>query len=254
MYLYIYDSFLNNKKYAGVLARIESRLADLDIKGKICRLSILKNMKEVVEDGVNQGIKTVVAVGDDLTFSKIVNIIADLDITLGLIPVNGKSKIAHILGIPNNEYACEVLAQRLIKKLDLGKINQQYFIDSATITSPEVTLEFDNYKISPVTKHSLVSLCNLGFLSGNQTIYKERLSNPADGLLEAVVAPLKKGILNKLKGTIKQSIFPFTKIKVGSTGEPAAIVIDQQAVSKTPAIVTVAPKKLNVIVGSKRLF
>jgi len=254
MYLYIYDSFLNNKKYSNVLIRIENRLADLDIKGKICRLNILKNMKEVIEDGVNQGIKTVVAVGDDLTFSKVVNIIAELDITLGLIPVNGKSKIAQILGIPNDEYACEVLAQRLIKRLDLGKINQQYFIDSATIASPAVTLEFDNYKISPISKNSLVSLCNLGFLTDNQTIYKERLSNPADGFLEAVVAPLKGGIFNKLKGAVKQSIFPFTKIKITSQGEPATIIIDQQAVSKTPAEVTVAPKKLKVIVGSKRLF
>ncbi|HAH04550.1 MAG: hypothetical protein UV78_C0005G0016 [Parcubacteria group bacterium GW2011_GWA2_43_17] len=254
MYLYIYDSFLNHKKYSALLARIENRLADLEIKGKINRLNILKNMKEVIEDGIEQGVKTVVAVGDDQTFSKVVNIIADLDVTLGLIPVNKKSKIARILGIPAEEQACDVLAQRLIKKIDLGKINQHYFIDSATIESPDVTLEFGKYRISPIVKKSLISICNLGFLSGNQTVYQNNISNPTDGLLEAVVAQTTGKLFNKVQKSARQSIFPFKKIKIGSAGEPATITIDQQAVSKTPVEISIAPNKLNIIVGNKRLF
>lgn len=254
MHLYIYDSFLNYKKYTNLLNEIENRLADLEIKGKICRLNILKNMKEVIEDGIEQGVKTVVAVGDDQTFSKVVNIIANLDVTLGLIPINDKSKIAQILGIPSGVHACEVLAQRLVKKIDLGKVNQQFFIDSAIVSTPQVTLEFGKYKISPLIKNSLVSICNLGFLSNNHSIYQQRISNPTDGLLEVVVAPSKSGVFNKLKTTVQQSIFPFKKLRIGSQGEPATIVIDQQAVSRTPVEVTVAPKKLKVIVGSKRLF
>lgn len=254
MYLYIYDSFLNNKKYANLLNRIENRLADLEIKGKVCRLNILKNMREVITDGLEQGVKTIVAVGDDQTFSKIVNVIADLEVTLGLIPINDKSKIAQILGIPSGVNACDVLAQRLIKKIDLGKINQQYFLDSATITDAEVFLDFDKYKISPVSKNSLISICNLGFLSGNQTIYQQGISNPADGILEAVIAPGPAGLFNKIKGVVQQSVFPFKKIKVGSHNQPATIVIDQQAVFKTPVEVSIAPGKLKVIVGNNRLF
>ena len=254
MYLYIYDSFLNNKKYSPLLTRIENRLADLEIKGKVNRLNILKNMKEVIEDGIEHGVKTVVAVGDDQTFSKVVNIIADLDITLGLIPIDNKSKIAQILGIPPEENACDVLAQRLIKKIDLGKINKHYFIDSATIESSDVTLEFGKYTISPTEKKSLISICNLGFLSNNQTVYKNNISNPTDGLLEAVVAPTTGNIFCKLKKSVAQSIFPFKKIKIGSAGEPATITIDQQAVSRTPVEVSIAPGKLNIIVGNKRLF
>jgi len=254
MYLYIYDSFLNNKKYFNLLNKIEGRLADLEIKGKVCKLSILKNMKEVIEEGIEQGIKTIVAVGDDQTFSKIVNIVADLDITLGYIPINEKSKISQILGIPPAEQACEVLAQRLVKKLDLGKINKQYFIDSATITDPDVVLEFDKYKISPITKNSLISICNLGFLTDNQTVYKNNISNPTDGLLEAVVAVGKGSFLKKIN-KINQSVFSFKTIRIGSSGnEPATVIIDQQAISKTPVEIKVAPHKLNVIVGSHRLF
>ena len=251
--MYIYDIFLNNKKYTNVLNRIENRLADLEIKGKICRLNVLKNMQEVIEDGIKQGVKTVVAVGDDETFSKIVNIIAEMDVTLGIIPINNKSKVAEILGVPEGEKACDVLAQRLVKKIDLGKINHQYFIDSATISDSEAILDFDKFKISPVSKKSIISICNLGFLSTNQSVYKQRISIPTDGLLEAVIAPVKEKLFSKPKAD-KQSIFPFKKIMIGSKSEPVTVTIDQQAVFKTPVKVSIAPKKLKIIVGSKRLF
>lgn len=254
MYLYIYDTFLNDKKYSPLLSKIESRLADLEIKGKISHLNILKNMDEIVNDGIKQGVETVVAVGDDQTFSKIVNIIADKEVTLGIIPINDDSKIAQILGIPAGEAACDVLAQRLIRKLDLGKINHQYFLDSATIYNPDITIHFDKFQISPTTRHAIVSLCNLGFLTANQTIYQNKVSIPNDGLLEAVIAPLKKGFFSKVKQINKQSVFQFKKIKITSKGEPATVTIDQQAVFKTPIEVSVAPQKLRVIVGSKRLF
>lgn len=254
MYLYIYDTFLSDKKYLNLLNRIENRLADLEIKGKICHLNILKNMEEVVEDGLKQGVRTVVAVGDDQTFSKIVNIIAEKNVALGIIPVTYDSKIAQILGIPPGEAACDVLAQRLIRKLDLGKINHQYFLDSATIYNPDITLHFDKYQISPATKHAIVSLSNLGFLTSNQTVYQNKISIPNDGLLEAVIAPLKASLFSKAKKIKKQSVFQFKKIKITSKGEPAAVTIDQQAIFKTPIDVTIAPQKLRVIVGSKRLF
>lgn len=252
MYLYIYDVFLNQKKYFNVLSKIENRLADLEIKGKICRLNLLKNMSEAIDDGIKSGVNTVVAIGNDATFGKVVNAIIDKDIILGIIPVEEDSKIAEILGVPVAEKACDIIAQRLIKKLDLGKINKQYFIDSASIDDPQVSLNFDKYQISPVGR-TAISICNLGFLSANDSIYQKKLSNPSDGWLEAVITPLKSGFFSK-KNDRAQSVFPFKKILVESKGEPVSVTIDQQAVFKTPVEITVAPKKLKVIVGGERLF
>ena len=252
MYLYIYDVFLNDKKYFNLLNKIESRLADLEIKGKICRLNLLKNMSEAIDDGIKQGVNTIVAVGNDSTFGKVVNAVADRDITLGIIPVDGESKIAEILGVPAEEKACDILAQRLIKKLDLGKINKQYFIDSASIDDNHVSLNFEKYQISPVGK-TMISICNLGFLSGNNSIYEKKISVPTDGWLEAVITPLKSGLFSKKNDRVP-SVFPFKKILVESKGEPVTVTIDQQSIFKTPVEITVAPKKLKVIVGSERLF
>ena len=58
MYLYLYDSFLNNPKFGNKLAKIETRLTDLGIGGKISRLSPLKNLEELVSDEIKNGVKS----------------------------------------------------------------------------------------------------------------------------------------------------------------------------------------------------
>lgn len=249
MYLYIYDSFLNNKKFNLILANIESRLNDLDIKGKICRLNLLKNLKEIISDSVKNGVNTIVTVGDDTTFSKIINCSMGLDVVIGYIPLIKNSKIAEILGIPPFEQACEILAQRIIKKIDLARINNNYFIDSAEIVDQKVKIKFNNFEITPI-KNNLISICNLGVTASGRG-YK---CNPSDGYLEAVITPITKKWLFQAKKIDKQSVFPFTKIKITAINNPVMIKVDEQLLIKTPAEIEVIPNKLKIIVGSRRKF
>ncbi|OGY93311.1 MAG: hypothetical protein A2406_00985 [Candidatus Komeilibacteria bacterium RIFOXYC1_FULL_37_11] len=245
MYLYIYDSFLNDKKYSDLLISIEKRLTDLGIKGKIARLSILKNMKEMIMDGVKEGVQTVVAIGNAQTFAKVINVVADLDVALGLIPVDNNNPIAKVLGIPPRVMACDVLASRIIKKIDLGKINNYYFVNTAQIENGDVTIEYKDFKISPITEKSKITLYNFS--------NKFSKSSPVDGILEAVITPIKSGLFGKKM--VEQTILPFTKIKIGSRAEEqVAILTDEQIIMKTPAEIVVVPQKLKVIVGSERHF
>jgi diacylglycerol kinase family enzyme len=246
MYLYIYDSYLNQPKYAPLLSKIEQRVTDLDIKGRIARLSILKNLKELITDAVKDGVKTVVAIGDDQTFAKVINVIADLDVVLGLIPIDDKSKIAKILGIAPREFACDVVSGRIIKKLDLGKINNQYFMYSAEIVDAPVTITCDNFQISPTTERHTIQVCNFGQLIA--------ASDPTDGKMEAIITPMRTGWTGSSKA-ITPTILPFTKININSAGdEPVTILTDEQMIMKTPAKIEIVPGRLKVIVGSQRSF
>ncbi|MBU1202613.1 hypothetical protein KKH39_01005 [Patescibacteria group bacterium] len=246
MYLYIYDSFLSDKKYSDLLVKIEKRLTDLGIKGKIARLSVLKNMKEMITDGVKEGVQTVVAIGNAQTFAKVINVVADLDVTLGLIPIDNDNPIAKTLGIPPKILACDVLASRIIKKIDLGKINNYYFVNTAQIESGDVTIEYNDYKVSPVTEKSKITLYNF-------SDEKNSYSSPIDGILEAVITPIRSGVFGKKK--IEETVLQFTKIKIGSLAEDqVAIVTDDQVIMKTPAEIKVIPEKLKIIVGSDRTF
>ncbi|MFH0873801.1 MAG: diacylglycerol kinase family protein [Candidatus Komeilibacteria bacterium] len=246
MYLYIYDSFLNQPKYATLLARVEQRVTDLDIKGRIARLSILKNLKELIADAVKDGVKTVVAIGDDQTFAKVINVVADLDVVLGIIPVDDKSKIAKILGVPPRELACEVVSGRIIKKLDLGRINNQYFMHSAEVVNAPVSLLCDSFQIAPTTERHTIQLCNFS----HEAIH----CDPTDGIMEAVITPWRSGWLSG-GHPLKSTVLPFKKLMINSlVGEPVSIVTDEQLVMKTPASIEIAPGRLKIIVGSQRSF
>jgi len=87
MYYYIYDNYLTDKKYEKELDKIKTRLLDLEIQGKHEKLTLLKSIDELVKDEIKRGATTVVAVGNDKTFLKLVDVIAQSGVTLGLIPV-----------------------------------------------------------------------------------------------------------------------------------------------------------------------
>jgi len=245
MYLYIYDSFLSNPKYTGVLSKIEQRVTDLDVKGKIARLTLLRNIKELISEGIKEGVKTVVAIGDDQTFAKVINVAADLNVVLAFIPVVDDSKFAKMLGIPPRELACDILSGRIIKKIDLGKINNQYFLNSAEISNAAVSIKCNKFQIQPTTKLHKIDILNFGT--------SERPSNPTDGFMEAIITPLKKGFF-KLRA-LQSTKLPFTKISISSLGdEPVSILMDQQQIIKTPALIEIVPDALRIIVGSQRAF
>jgi len=254
MYLYLYDYSLNNQKYNRLLAKIETRLTDLGIGGKIFRLSPLRNIEELLNDEIKGGIKTIIVVGNDKSFSQIVNFAAKFNVTLGLIPVGDDNKIAKTLGIRSPEDACNIIAARIIEKIDLGKINNTYFLSNITINGGDLTIECENkYKITPEQQNE-ISICNFKPLFAtemNQTDY----FNPKDGTLEILVRPLNAGFSHFFKkaSQLKNSIFPFKKLSIYSK-DSISIITDGQKVIKTPVKIEIVPDKLKLIVGKDRLF
>ncbi|EKD32917.1 MAG: hypothetical protein ACD_76C00116G0003, partial [uncultured bacterium] len=48
MYYYVYDDFVQDKRFEKDLQKIENRLTDLGISGKIARLALFKHADELV--------------------------------------------------------------------------------------------------------------------------------------------------------------------------------------------------------------
>jgi len=253
MHLYLYDSFLNDKKYTNLLARIETRLTDLGIGGKIYRLSPLRNLAELLADETRGGAQTVVVVGNDKTFSQVINVAAKYDVTMGLIPVGGENKIAQTLGLGNPFDACNTVAARIIEKVDLGKVNDTYFLTNIIVTGGRPMLECEgHYHLTPQTGDQ-VSICNLKPLFASN-LGQINYFNPQDGYLEILVQPPRLGFWQSFnKSAVTQSIIPIKKLTI--KGKNAiSIITDGQKVLKPPVAVEVVPKKLKVIVGKGRLF
>jgi len=256
MYLYLYDSFLNDNKHYKTLSRIEMRLTDLGIGGKISRLSPLKNIKELISDEIRFGVKTIVAVGNDETVSKTINNIANYtDITFGIIPIGPNQKIAEALGIAPEEAACDILSARKIEKLDLGRVNNTYFISGVNIEAEsQIRIEFENsYQIMSEANTCQINIRNLrpAFSSGIGPKY----FNPRDGVLEALIEPIKgvsRSFFRK-KTPSRTSVIPFKKISVLSK-KSVTVRTDGQKILKPPVDIEVVPNKLSVIVGRKNVY
>lgn len=250
MYYYLFDSSLTDKKHEALLNRIEFRIIELGINGRMDKLSILKNMKELIESAIKRGAETVVIVGDDAAVAKAVSIVAPYNVTLGIIPVGQSLRIARTLGLPEGEQACDVLSKRVVRTIDLGKANDQYFLFSLDVPGQGVTIECDGrYRVSLTGTPRPFSICNF-----RPDHTRATFGSPEDGLLEAVIEEAPSGFLFWRKPELRPTVLPLKKAKINCAESSIALLLDGSTVVKTPAIVEVVPRKLRVIVGKDRRF
>jgi len=257
MYYYLYDTYLSEGKYDKVIDRIKTRLLDLDINGKHEKLTLLKNTDELVSDEVKRGISTVVMIGNDKSFLKLVNIGARYGLTLGMIPIGDENYLSAALGIPKEEAACDVIAARKVLKFDLGKIKDNYFFTSLVIDKnlQRISIQKDNLKITPSYDASEVEICNFFYEKpGNIPSAAHDKCVIDDGKMELMVKVMVKEtgwLRTKTIGAKVDSAFQGPKFEIKSF-EYLPVVLDEIKVVKTPLLVEVEPRKLNVIVGKDR--
>ncbi len=265
MYFYLYDAFLQDKKYAKVLAEIDARLIDLSIQGRISRLTILNDMKELIADAVKRGADTVVILGDDKTVTRAISAIAELDVALGVIPIGANTAVARYLGIPEGVAACEVLSKRVRESIDIGKAGSNYFAFYLRSMSPHVKI------VSPLREYALTLLsddaemfvCNfLPHELEREAPYHASFFAPRDGKLELVVKERGKNSLidrwffDNADDKRGYTILPFTtlRIEADTLERDVRLVLDNDKVIKPPIDITVLPHHVSVIVGKNRMF
>lgn len=244
MHVYIYDDYLNKNKYNKTINRVEIRLTDLGLNGKIIRLGGIKNIKGTIQNEIKLGAKTIIAVGNNQTVSKIIGAIIDTEIysdfqkktLLGIIPIGDDNSIADSLGIKNSEEACNILLARRIEKIDLGLANKHYFLNQATIQSAGTAIKIDDYVLETAERGE-IKIINL--LSDAKETIK---SNPHDGKLEILIRTRKKDA----------TYLTASRFKIFNAQEK--LIIDGVVEIDTPAEMGTMKDKVNVIVGRERMF
>lgn len=244
IYFYIYDDSLSEPKHANALARIEARLTDLELQGRVGRLGPLKSAKEMVKSAIKAGATTIVAVGNDRTVIETINALAETKATLGIIPTGKPSTLAHLLGIPEGEAACEVLAARKIETVDLGRAGPYYFLSEAEIQAKKALVECDgSFTLEGVEGEGRSVLANL--VPGSQC---------QDGRLEVILEPPRQTSWFR-RETRRPSIIPFQRATIAAEGnDEAALLIEGTFTAKLPLTIEVVPRGLKIIVGRDRVF
>lgn len=244
MHVYIYDDYLSKSKYNKTVNRVEIRLTDLALNGKIIRLNGIKNIKGAIQNEIRLGAKTIVAVGNNQTVNKIIGAIIEADIyddfqkntLLGIIPVGEDNSIAASFGIKNESEACNILLARRIEKIDLGLVGEYYFLNEARINGADTKICLNDYQLELQDKGEIRIINLLSDRANNIA------SNPHDGLLDVLISSRRKD----------QTLLRLDKFRVESAREK--ILLDGVVEVKTPVEVGVVKNRINIIVGKDRSF
>lgn len=243
MYVYIYDDFLDNSRYNKTINKIEIRLTDLGLNGKIIRLGGIKNIKGTIQNEIKLGVNTFVAVGNNQTVNKIIGAIISSETygdfrdktLLGIIPVGGDNSIANSFGIKNELDACNILLARRVEKIDLGLVSNHYFLNEAVVQSIDTRININDYSLESSEKGK-IRIINL-LSSADENI----ISNPHDGLLDIVIKVKKR----------TEAVLRTNRLTVNSSHN---ILIDGTTEIESPADISVMKNKINIVVGRNRLF
>jgi diacylglycerol kinase family enzyme len=226
------------------------------MRGNVIKLMPFNHPRALVEEEIRRGIKNVVVVGNDATFSRLLSSSADLNVTWGFMPLGAKNNnLADILGIPLNEASVEVLAARKIEKVDYGLINGKYFfISYLHVPSSKIKVTFeDSFTIESAKAKQELAVSNL---LPSPLERRDTGLHPADGRLEAYVRPEYGGLISSLfkgKSYYEPSIFSFKKMVV-TAEKPIKIFADGREMLGKKIVVEIAPGKVKLIVGKNRKF
>jgi len=248
MYYYIYDNYLVEKKYQPVISKIESRLTDLGINGKIIRMSVFKNLSKSLNEDIAKGIKTIVVVGNDQTLNQSINLIDNLNLPIGLIPIGPNNNIASIMGIPEGEAACNILSSRNILPIKLGIINKKYlFISYLEMMSDGVYINCDdNYYINIENRKDIITISNIYYGEYEDKLPIKNNTN----YLNLIIKNQIKGLFKAKKESF--SHFKAKKIHINGDKSIPILIMDEKRIIKTPIKIEIAKQTINLIVGKNR--
>ncbi|MEI7616673.1 MAG: diacylglycerol kinase family protein, partial [Actinomycetota bacterium] len=134
MYYYIINPAAGGGKINKIQEKLKERLSDLGIAGEFEKSTGPADIPKLTKIAISKGFKTIIAVGGDGTINEVINSLEDKDgVALGIIPTGTTNELANLLGIHDWQSACAILAARKIEKVDLGKINDNVFVTSASI-------------------------------------------------------------------------------------------------------------------------
>lgn len=230
----------------------------------------------------------VIAVGGDGTINEIINGIIGTDCKLGIVPTGTANVLALELGLPRDiEKASAIAVNGNAKRIDLGKVNSRYFslmcgigLDAEVISQvkplvkeifrkaafPMVAVKtLINYQpehLSVKIDDSLMSegyfvvVANSHYYGGTMSI--ARKADLADGILDVCIFKTKSNIdflrhiaalvIGKNISAKGVEFYKAKDVKVVSDNKPVLIQADGDVVDKTPADISIQPKKIQVMV------
>ncbi|MDB4939758.1 MAG: diacylglycerol kinase, catalytic region [Candidatus Doudnabacteria bacterium] len=282
MYFYILDPHnIPQKNFERQQTELQSLLTEFNVSGEMAKITPLRIIQDLVDTAASRGVKTLIACGTDETFNQMLAAVKDRDFTLGFIPFAPNTQLGRILGMDDLATCVKTIASRRTEKIDLAKIDNNYFISylelgigsqtnkplgmlssiklfaGSALTEIKMRID-DAYTITSKTMGGL--LVNT---RGTKMCAGGAIGNPQDGFLDLLlIEKLSRMSAAKYKKEIEngcyENIPSATSVRCTKVEflEPInyKISVDGIEVAKFPATVELLPQGLKMIVGKNRTF
>lgn len=187
------------------------------------------------------GAKTIIAVGNNQTVNKIINVLANISIKLPLaiIPVGKNNSISTSLGILNEKEACCILSSRRIEDIKLAQASSVFFVNSVKIKNKNTKIRIDeSYEVIPQKNGE----CFVFNLPPQKEIFDHIHINPQDEILNVYIE----------SGSKNKTHFLSKNIRIENDKEN--IILDDSSELPCPAKISISDKSISFIVGKERKF
>ncbi len=246
-----------------------------------------KNLDDFIRDHANS-IDMVIVGGGDGTLNNIINSLVEYKLPLGILPLGTANDLARTLNIPGAiADACRIIAEGHRKAIDLGRVNNHYFFNVASLgLSVEITQKltqgaksrwgilayaFTAFQVISQTRPFHATICvngesrtvkTLQIAVGNGCYYGGGMMIANDASIDDQrldvyslevehwwqIFPL---IYHLPQG--KQQLLPWVRTLQGksveiTTHRTRKINTDGEIITKTPAIFSVIPQAIEVFV------
>ena len=93
-----------------------------------------RHLREIIQQVIEEGHTLIIVGGGDGTFNTVIDLFVHRDLVLGILPLGTANNFARSMGIPMNlEGAVDAIVKGKVVDVDIGMINDQYFINVASI-------------------------------------------------------------------------------------------------------------------------
>jgi diacylglycerol kinase family enzyme len=266
MFAYFIDDWVYTKAKRK-LDRLDLLITQHAVSGRKIRLNRLIDFSSSIKESIGQGAKTLVAVGNDTTASRLLNhVVHHKDEKAGnehalfsfaYVPIEQGSKIGTALGLSTLTESIRALAAHRTKIIDLGVLNDRHYFITAAVFPKKASLAFLSYSVSSLHREHQISVCNANiYAQEGPGAQEDKRFNTTDGILEAVIAHRPaRSLRDRLLGRkqqqpfVAESIFPVRAITIKGRQKTMTVIADAEKQLTAPIEVKVAPKALQVVIG-----
>jgi diacylglycerol kinase family enzyme len=281
MYYYILDTTnVPQKDFERKQAELQNLLTEFNINGELARVTPLRIIQDLVDTAANRGATTLVACGTDQTFYQVLASLKNHDFTLAFIPFVENTQLGKIFGMTDMPTCVKTIAGRRIEKIDVAKIDDNYFIGYLELGIGTQTAKplgfFSSMKLFSRNSQTIklrvddeynVEAKMMGGLivntRGTQINLGNEIGNPQDGYLDLLLIDKLSGTqAARYKSEIQNGIYekiPGATVVRGKRIEilephNLKVYINGREVTSGPTTIEVVPNSLKMIVGKKRTF